>query len=62
MNAPLSRALAALTDFDYITFLCPKGFLKIILTCYFKNIYLLIWLHQVFGASCGICRCGAQAL
>ena len=61
MNVPPSMTLAALTDFDYITFLFSKEFLKTLLTCYFKNIYLFTWLHQVFVVSCGICR-GAQAL
>ena len=32
------------------------------LSLLFKNIYLFIWLHQVFVASCGIFSCGARTL
>ena len=32
------------------------------LTLLFKNIYLFIWLHQVFIASHGIFSCGSRTL
>lgn len=35
MNSPINMALAAFTDFGYITFWFSKEFVRLILICYF---------------------------